>query len=253
MKYSFEEKKRAVSVVSVLIFLCAAGIIWTLSGQLWKDGSDSPAGSVKQVSVVCDDGGIPDGSIEPWQGGEEQEGLSVAVKGGSGIQNAGEAGTDNAEPVREPVVTVHVCGAVAAPGVYELKATARVGDAVDAAGGFKKNAASDYLNLAENLSDGQKIVVYTRKQAKSAYGNGPDSGMNGSGGKDTKAAGSGLININTASKEELMALPGIGESKAADIIAYRESNGRFNSTDELMNIPGIKEGVFSKISDSITV
>lgn len=236
MKYSFEEKKKAVSVVSVLIFLCVAGVIWLMSGHVRKDGPGTADGSVKHIGLIQSGVSLQDGSDEA---SPEEDAVAGTV--------------DTASAVGQ-FVMVHVCGAVAMPGVYELDASARIGDAVCAAGGFKRNAAEDYLNLAENISDGQKIVVYTKKQVRAFDGNEQDGSKDCSdNGKYTDSAGSGLININTASKEELMTLQGIGESKASDIIAYRESNGRFNNTDELMNIPGIKEGVFSKISGSITV
>ncbi len=141
------------------------------------------------------------------------------------------------EPYISEKLCVHVSGAVNSPGVYEFDNRGRVVDAIDAAGGFADNADREYLNLAELLYDGQKIIVFTKKQVRN---------MNDS----TNNMG---VNINTASVEELMTLPGIGESKAKDIIAYRESNGRFKNIDDLKQIPGIKEGVFSKISDMITV
>ena len=252
MKYSFEEKKRIVSVVSVLIFLFAAGVIWLMSGRIRNDGKAD--GSVRYVGLSQSGVDLKDGSEGATSCEDAETGLTVDSIGGSEISAGAVYGAQDASAAGGPFVSVHVCGAVGASGVYELKASARVGDAVDAAGGFKKNADVDYLNLAENIYDGQKIVVYTKKQVRSFGGKGPADGMNGINYDIyTKGYGSALLNINTASKEELMTLQGIGESKAADIISYRESNGRFNSTDELMNIPGIKEGVFSKISDNITV
>lgn len=234
MKYSFDEKKKAVGAVAALIFVCAAGVIWLLSGNIQPGEQGTVNGTERFVSAVRDD----------WDDG----GSAGLMTDGNDEGNPSDAG-DNAD-VR--AVTVHVCGAVRNPGVYELAALSRVGDAVDAAGGFKDNAAKDYLNLAENISDGQKITVYTKKQVKSFSGKGPDGSDSGSV-IHSDGALQGLVNINTASREELMTLQGIGESKADDIIAYRESNGRFKNKDELMNIPGIKKGVYSKISDNITV
>ena len=96
------------------------------------------------------------------------------------------------------------------------------------------------LNQAEKLSDGQKIYVPTISESEESD--------NASG-----ISADGKVNINRATAEELMTLPGIGESKANDIISYRETNGSFAKIEDIMNIPGIKDGVFNKISGSITV
>jgi len=148
-----------------------------------------------------------------------------------------------------------VCGAVLSPGVYEMPYGARVVAAIEAAGGFVENAAVDYLNLARVLSDGEKLMVPTMEEAealKETEASGKVSvGAVSQGGSEN---GAGLsININTATKEELMELPGIGESKALSIIAYREENGAFGSIEEIMLVSGIKEGAFAKIKAYIRV
>lgn len=253
MKYSFDEKKKAAGAIATLIFVCAAGVIWLMSGHARSD-SGAASGTKHFISAVraeTDDG---KGNELPQDEADNTDDMHD-MDSVENMHNTGNA--DNMNEVDMRTVTVHVCGAVNNPGVYELDAHARVDDAVNIAGGFKNNAARDYLNLAENISDGQKIVIYTKKQVKS-FGDGKPDGSDGNSGDNigdtySDSASHGLVNINTASKEELMTLQGIGESKADDIIAYRESNGRFKNTDELMNIPGIKEGVYSKISDNITV
>ena len=116
----------------------------------------------------------------------------------------------------------------------------RITDAVEAAGGMTGDAAETYLNLAETLSDGQKIEVPSVEMAEA---------LEEVAAQNT----SGLVNLNRATEAELMTLSGIGESKAKEIIRYRESRGGFQKPEDLMNIPGIKEGVFHKIRDQITV
>lgn len=253
MKYSFDEKKKAAGALATLIFVCAAGIIWLMSGYTRSD-SGAASGTKHFISTVraeTDDSG---GKELPQDEADNTDDMHD-TDSAENMYNTGNA--DNMNEVDMRTITVHVCGAVNNPGVYELDAHARVDDAVNIAGGFKDNAARDYLNLAGNISDGQKIVIYTKKQVKSFGAGKPDGGDGNSGDNSgdtySDSASHGLVNINTASKEELMTLQGIGGSKADDIIAYRESNGRFKNTDELMNIPGIKEGVYSKISDNITV
>ena len=135
-------------------------------------------------------------------------------------------------------IFVHVCGEVNNPGVYELNAGSRVFEALDAAGGVTKDAADDSVNQAEVLSDGQQLEILSEEQM--------------SRNELTETFYSGKMNINKATKEELMTLSGIGESKADAIIRYREENGNFNSIEEIMEIEGIKEGVFRKIEEQIT-
>ena len=104
----------------------------------------------------------------------------------------------------------------------------------------------ELVNQAALLSDGQQIRVYTCEEAAQ----GAVSVVEEQGTKETAQ---GKININQAGAEELMTLPGIGESKAADIIRYREENGGFERIEDIMNISGIKEAVFSKIKDKIVI
>ena len=137
---------------------------------------------------------------------------------------------------------VHVCGQVAAPGVYELAEGSRIYEAIEAAGGVNSQAAPEGLNQAACVEDGQQIYVPSVQELQ-------DNSFTAAG--DSGAAEDGRVNINTAQAEELMTLSGIGEAKAAAIIQYREENGGFQSIEELMEISGIKEGVFEKIKEEI--
>ena len=136
---------------------------------------------------------------------------------------------------------VHVCGSVNNPGVYRLLTSARVYEAIEAAGGACGDGCPDMINQARAITDGEQIYVPCKEEV--------ENGVISIPGAD--AAGDGMININTSSKEELMTLPGIGESKAESIVNHRESNGNFNDINDLMNVEGIKEGVFNKIKDKI--
>lgn len=143
-------------------------------------------------------------------------------------------------------IVVYVCGEVMSPGVYELTEGSRIYQLIDMAGGFTLDASTDYLNQADILRDGTKIYVPTKEEAINMP---PEISESLSGYGD--AYENGLININTASKEELMRLAGVGESKAMAIISYRQENGKFNSTQDIMQISGIKEGLYNKIKDYI--
>lgn len=143
---------------------------------------------------------------------------------------------------------VDVCGAVRNPGVYELPPDSRIFEAVAMAGGFTEEASRDYLNQAQKIEDGMQIKIPTKEEADGLLLKGEDSKAGGLTSQDD-----GRININTASKEQLLNLPGIGEAKAASIISYREQNKGFSAIEEIMNVEGIKDGLYAKIKDKIKI
>ncbi len=140
-------------------------------------------------------------------------------------------------------IKVYICGEIANPGVYDMDEGDRICDIIDKAGGFTEYASTIYLNQAELIIDGQKIYVPTVEEVEAGA-----SLLYSSAEEED-----GKVNLNTASKEELMTLTGIGESKAEAIIAYREDNGGFETIEDIQNISGIKEAVFSTIEDQICV
>lgn len=157
------------------------------------------------------------------------------------------------------VLYVYICGQVKNPGVYSLEAGKRVNDVVNLAGGFTKEADTASLNLARQIVDGEQIYVMSKQEAATSQTTAlqmPNSGESISGGgtfstsdmEDAKIK----VNINTASREELMTLSGIGQAKADSIIAYRQTNGPFQNIEEIKQIEGIKDGIFLKIKDQIT-
>ena len=147
------------------------------------------------------------------------------------------------EMEQEELCYVYVCGAVARPGVYALPQGSRIYEAIGQAGGLTEDADETIVNQAEPVTDGMMIRIYTETETDEAGGVIAD---------ESKAA-DGKVNINTASATELMTLPGIGASKAEAIINYREENGGFSKIEDLMNIPGIKEGVFQQMKEKIKV
>lgn len=157
----------------------------------------------------------------------------------------------------EPLV-VHICGAVVRPGVYELKPDDRLFHAVEMAGGFLEEADREFLNQAQKLSDGMQITIPTIEQAQEArkLKNGTGQFIKAQGDLSDDNSGlqsDGLINLNTATEEALCSLPGIGSERAKSIIAYRDQNGGYKRIEEIMNVTGIKEGMFVKLKDRITV
>lgn len=144
------------------------------------------------------------------------------------------------------IVLVDVAGWVREPGVYEFSAGSRVVDAIEAAGGPKRGAALEQLNLAAPLADGTQILVSRR-------GSDPvvPQGVSGTGSGGGVA--SGTVNVNTASASELEALPGVGEVIAQRIIDYRTANGPFSSVDELLEVSGIGDATLASMRELVSV
>ena len=145
---------------------------------------------------------------------------------------AGQAG---AEPGGTGELLVHVVGAVRSPGVVRLPAGARVVDAIEAAGGVREDAQTEQLNLARLVADGEQVRVPVVGEVVEA---GPSAGP-GAAPSAGGTSGSGLINVNTASAEELERLPGIGPALAERIVSHRQAHGPFASLDDLTDVPGI--------------
>lgn len=154
------------------------------------------------------------------------------------------SGSDNGAPKKEEnqPAFVHICGAVANPGVYELPAGSRIIDAVDMAGGLNENADGTYVNLAAVICDGEQIFIPTVEEALVMKQAPQQTGIF-----------SGKVNINTADKALLCSLPGIGDTRAAAILAYRQEHGSFSEIEDIMQVSGIKESSFQKIKELIVV
>jgi len=153
----------------------------------------------------------------------------------------------NVAPINK-TIRVYVAGEVKKPDVYELDDGAIVKDAVVLAGGFTDNADTISINLAKKLSDGEEIIVYS----KVTYASGSTGTVSNAINTNSSANRTGKVNINTASKDELMTLSGIGEVKAQAIIDYRTKNGPFRDIHDIVNVSGIGEKTFENIKDSIT-
>ena len=144
-----------------------------------------------------------------------------------------------AEPVSEEIV-VQVAGCVNNPGVFTLSSDARVYEAIACAGGLLENAYQQDLNQAAKLEDGQMIYVYSMEEHSLS-----------ASGSDSAVDADGRVNLNAADEADLMTLPGIGASKAKLIVEYRTEHGNFASPEDIKQIPGIKDGVYNRIKDSI--
>ena len=252
--------KSRLQVLVVLLFIGIAGAVFVFSGK--NEGKETGLKVVEDISQ---------GSANYSKSGYDKTADLTDVdnkkeeftKNGRGksvdIQPTGEE-TPNVGAGR---IFVHVCGAVRREGVYELSPDARVVDAIRAAGGCTKKAASFGINQAEALKDGVQVYVPTKAELKKET-NGADRvlasiGVEGvhtglsSQGLNSGEGGDALININLATKEELMKLNGVGEAKAELIITYRQAKGGFKDIKDIMKIKGIKQKFFDKIKDKICI
>ncbi|MBQ7031037.1 MAG: helix-hairpin-helix domain-containing protein [Bacilli bacterium] len=180
------------------------------------------------------------------------------------------------EIIEQEKFYVEIKGAVKNPGVYEVDSTNIINDIVKLSGGFTKKAYTKNINLSRKVSNELVIYVYTETEYKKAIEKEAQpicecatydisncvnnvvseivsSDKDTSFENDIKQENNKLVNINSASKEELMTVSGIGESKADNIIEYRTANGSFKSIEEIKNVNGIGDSLYEKIKDSITI
>ena len=278
---SWKQKKRTDRLWKVVLW----GILWAMlcptlgacgaqREELFLPEKESIAygdGNRKVESKVEDTD--PNREAEPNAGNTDQNREAESNAGDTDQNRKAEpsaGSTDRTElsdasSEEEKTLVVHICGAVSAPGVYELPAGSRIIDAVEAGGGFLPEAEEACCNLAEEIVDGCQIYIMTKSEScadgqtekKAGIQTSPDSDMQTTDrnvrSNSATALENGLVNLNTADIAALMTLPGIGESRAKAIISYREQHGAFAQIEDIMKISGIKQAAFSKIKDKITV
>ena len=191
----------------------------------------------------------------------EEENLNIALED-SPVK------IENTEEETNESIYVEVKGAVQNPGVYAMNERDLINDAINLAGGFLDNAYTDNINLSKKVTDELVIFVYTEKEYQNnTYSNTTSSNNDyqidnalknkvsiiTSDSTNSDTGTSSLININLASITELMTLPGIGETKANNIISYREENGFFKAIEEIKNVSGIGDATFDQFKALITV
>ena len=204
-----------IKIIATITFIILAGTVYSVSTMIKGGKADD------RIELVVTDSVI-----------------STSYEADSHFDSSDDSTKDDSNTD----IYVHICGAVINPGVYQVPAGTRVYQALELAGGSSDDAYLSGINLADKLADGQKVYI-------------PAEGENAEGilSTDSGDVQSVMININTASEAELMTLPGIGQSRAKDIINYRVKNGLFESIDDIMKVSGIKEAAFEKIKDLIKV
>ena len=180
-------------------------------------------------------------ALEEVQEKAEAEEVSAAPEEEPADTDGAEEEPEGAKEEAPGPIVVHVCGAVEREGVVTLEPGARAYEALAAAGGETEDADLTAVNLAGPLADGQQLYSPRKGEVQTAVQ---------TAGAPAKESG---IDLNSAGLQELMTLPGIGEARAKEIIAYREANGGFQSAEELMKISGIGESTFRKLEEQIRV
>ena len=273
-------KRFKLFIGAAAIIILVASVLLGISGcgesginvTTMKDKETSEEELVKssegQGSEKDDGSKGQDKKSEETESSEEQDKKSEGENLEDKDSDEGHEKTD-----KNSTICVYICGAVVNEGVYEVPAGSRVSDVLDKAGGYSEEALHGYVNLARTLEDGERVYIPDKQELESlgilegdgsSSGSGDSSGQggssgasaddaNGSSGSSADGSNETLVNINTADSETLQTLPGIGEKKAADIIAYREEHGAFSSTEDLKNISGIGDSTFEKLSPHITV
>ncbi|GLX06343.1 ComEA family DNA-binding protein [Microbispora sp. NBRC 16548] len=208
-----------------------------------------PAAAVRELGPAADHvAGSAAGPIAaPGSASPATSGPAADSGPGATAYVAGAGGPMATTPGSSARVVVHVTGKVRNPGVFVLASGSRVADAIEAAGGLRKGAKPDGINLARRLVDGEQIVAGSPATAGAGPATGPESGM------APGAPGAGVVNLNTATAEQLDALPGIGGVIAQRIVDYRDAHGGFQSVDQLKDVPGIGDRKFAEMRDKVSV
>jgi len=209
-----------VGIAALLVVALAAGFMWYRLGA----GDSGEASPTRRAPSV-----------------------SAPTAGAAAVGSSTPNGTTSGATKKGERATVHVAGAVAKPGVYDLDAGARVIDAIEAAGGGAPDADLNRLNLAAKIADGQRVLVQRVGEAAPPGSAAPGGGAAGS------ADPSALVSLNGATQAELEALPGIGPTLAEAIITERERRGGFRSVNELRDVRGIGEKRFADLKDKVTI
>ena len=253
----YKKRRYIIKTVVLVLIIIIAGIFYIKPTK--EDGS-----------VIINKDNISDKESDSKSiiGGVTSGG-AADINNSNGI-NGNEAGNDGLDENNSKIY-VYICGAVVNAGVVSGGAGMRLYQAVELCGGLIDEAVGTRVNLAMQLKDGDKIYIpyaYDDISLTDEINNGcnPNStGISGSntensggnsesyGGNTGGAGSSNLIDINKASKSELMQLSGIGEARALDIISYREKHGAFKRIEDIKNVSGIKDAAFNKIKDYICV
>ena len=225
-------QRRKSGFISVLLIfsLCLTGCSSVGKEIVWKNREAESAALDEQVPSV-------------------ENITEMCTEAESGADSVSFGRPEEVQTEQSMALYADICGAVQEPGVYKLEEGARIFQLIEQAGGLREDADLTRVNQAEKVTDGMKVRIYTKEEAASL----PQQIWESTAESEQAALTSAKININSADIAQLTQLTGIGEARAADIIAYRTEHGRFLTIEEIMNVSGIKESTFQKIKDQIVV
>ncbi|MDF2803937.1 MAG: competence protein ComEA helix-hairpin-helix repeat region [Anaerocolumna sp.] len=254
-------KKKWLKLVFVVLFIIIAGILYScrvgnkdevtvITGTEESIPSEGNVDSTKAANTISSDGikASEDPLLDKALTDDTDVTKDINI---NTVDNA--PGNSSESEKSSDYIYVHICGEVLKPNVYKVTVNTRVYEVIAKAGGLTEAAADSYINQASIVSDGQQIFIPSIEEVADKL---PAAVSNVSANETTENSNSnntGIININIATTEELMTLSGVGQAKAKAIIDYRINIGGFKSIDEIKNIDGIKDAVYNKIKDKITV
>ena len=232
--------------------LCCMGAVAlvALGFALWRFW---PAGASESFQVG--QAAVESTSAEDAEGVQSTRADAPGASDASAQAASASDGEADGAQAGDSLLAVDVEGAVVSCGLYHLAAGSRVGDAIEAAGGFAQGAVQSKVNRAQKLEDGMQVYVPSVEEQASGAQQGASAASSSSGSSSGAGASqvSEKVNINTATSEQLQTLQGIGEGMAARIIDYRETKGSFKSIEDIKNVSGIGDARFAAIESSITV
>ena len=225
-----QKKKSGIISILLILSLCFTGCDTVGKEIVWKNREAESAALDEQVPSV-------------------ENITEMCTEAESGADSVSFDRPEEVQTEQSMALYADICGAVQEPGVYKLEEGARIFQLIEQAGGLREDADLARVNQAEKVTDGMKVRIYTKEEAASL----PQQIWESTAESEQTALTSAKININSADIAQLTQLTGIGEARAADIIAYRTEHGRFLTIEEIMNVSGIKESTFQKIKDQIVV
>lgn len=230
-----KDKKKTGILVVLVIVIIASGILYCSSGfrELRKNDTES-------IFIEDESESIDNNYDEDYEMNKSLEGTES--------KNSYGSATVSKSKVNEKSITVEIKGEVKKPDVYILKENSIVKDLIEEAGGLTENADISNINRAKQLQNHELVYILNKNEEASIQ-----AGKNQVQSSASATQSNSMININSATADELKSLNGIGDSKANSIIEYREKNGGFKSIDDIKNVDGIGEKMFEKIKDSLTV
>jgi len=271
MDASKKKLTRILAVVGIGLLACGA--------KLWLDSNAQPAviyantdtSAGESSSLLTEVSIYPQVTAEPANPVDPENPVDDANPADpANSSDPAEGSIAAADPVHEEI-PVYICGSVLNPGIYQIMPGSYLYEVVDMAGGLLPEAAADYMNLVFQFTGAVSIYIPSYEEME-AFLDGTDNstseylrsgllqgiwGSNpseeGPAGVSPTAQDNESVNINTAGQSQLESLPGVGESMAKAIIAYREKSGGFTKIEDIMNVAGIKEGRFEAIREFITV